>query len=126
MNKKKGTTPPKTFDFAQVPQRKGRSLTIDLLDGSKKIVSRFDNIAKQFKLTAIGKKFYANKKDRFTILFPVSVDITRTNGSIFSREDYMASSTIDIGEVEISSALSDQEQINKVKQIALDWIHTNH
>jgi len=115
--------PPKSFDFAQIPQRKGRSLTINLLDGTKKIVSRFDNIAKEFKLTAIGKKFYANKKDRFTVLFPVFVDITRINGSIFSREDYMASTTVDIGEIEVSAAISDQEQINKVKQIAQDWIH---
>ena len=118
--------PPKSFDFTQIPQRKGRSLTINLLDGSKKVVSRFGNVAEEFKLTAIGKKFYANKKDRFTILFPVFVEVTRINGSIFSREDYMASTTIDIGGIEVSATLSDQEQINKVKAIALDWINEQH
>ena len=54
--------PPKSFDFAQIPQRKGRSLTINLLDGSKKVVSRFDNVAKEFKITAVGKKITQIKR----------------------------------------------------------------
>ena len=29
--------PPKTFDFSQIPQRKGRSLAIQMLDGTKKL-----------------------------------------------------------------------------------------
>ena len=76
-------TPPSSFDFAQEPERAGkagRSLVIKMLDGSRKAVSTFDSVAKQFKPTALGKKFYANRKDKFTILFPVSIDLTRTNG----------------------------------------------
>ena len=34
--------PPSRFDFAQEPQRAGRSLTIRLLDGTRKAVSRFN------------------------------------------------------------------------------------
>ena len=63
-----GTEAPSKFDFAQTPERAGRSLMIKLLDGSKRAVSRFDNVAKQFKPTALGKKFYANRKDRYTVL----------------------------------------------------------
>ena len=62
--------PPKSFDFTQIPQRKGRSLTINLLDGSKKVVSRFDNIAKEFKITAVGKKFTQTKKIDSRCYFP--------------------------------------------------------
>ena len=60
--------PPGRFDFGQTPERAGRSLMIKLLDGSKKAVSRFDAAAKVFKPTALGKKFYAKRMDRFTVL----------------------------------------------------------
>ena len=80
-------TPPGKFDFQQEPQRAGRSLMIRLLDGSTKAVSRFDSVAREFKPTAIGRKFYANRKDRFTVLFPAQIDISRTDGSIFTRAE---------------------------------------
>ena len=98
-------TPPGRFDFRQAPQRAGRSLMIKLLDGSKKAVSRFDSVAKIFKPTALGKKFYAKRMDRFTVLFPVSIDLTRKSGSIYtSTGDYMASTAVSLGEVEIGRA----------------------
>ena len=50
-----GRTPPSKFDFAQEPERAGRSLTIKLLDGSRKAVSRFDPVSKSFRPTALGK-----------------------------------------------------------------------
>ncbi len=68
-----GQTPPGRFDWAQTPERAGRSLFIKLLDGSKKAVSRFDAVSKQFAPTALGKKFYSRRLDRFTVLFPCSV-----------------------------------------------------
>ena len=43
------TTPPGSFDFAQEPERHGRSLMIRLLDGTKKAVSRFDPVEKRKK-----------------------------------------------------------------------------
>ena len=64
-----GTEAPNKFDFAQTPERAGRSLMIKLLDGSKRAVSRFDPVSKEFKPTVLGKKFYANRKDRFTVIF---------------------------------------------------------
>ena len=100
-----GTEAPSKFDFAQTPERAGRSLMIKLLDGSKRAVSRFDPVAKEFKPTVLGKKFFSNRKDRFTVLFPVTVDLTRKNGSIYSRTgDYMPSTAVDLGEIEIIAA----------------------
>ena len=115
--------PPARFDFAQEPKRQGRSLVIRLLDGSKKAVSRFDAVGKAFVPTALGKKFYANRKDKYTVLFPATIDLTRTNGSIFSREgDYMPSTAVDLGEIEVSAALSVPEQEAEVKRQALAWM----
>jgi hypothetical protein len=95
-----------------------------MLDGTKKIVSQFDNITKEFKLTNLGKNIDASKRDRFTVLFPVFVDVTRTNGSLYTREDYMASTTVNLEEIEISSALSDQEQVTELKRITTEWINS--
>ena len=54
-----GASPPGKFDFGQSPERRGRSLMISLLDGSKKAVSRFDPVAKEFKPTALGMTFWS-------------------------------------------------------------------
>ena len=119
-----GTEAPSKFDFAQTPERAGRSLMIKLLDGSKRAVSRFDPVAKEFKPTVLGKKFFANRKDRFTVLFPVTVDLTRKNGSIYSRTgDYMPSTAVDLGEIEVSAALTEAEQIAEVKRQAMAWLN---
>ena len=119
-----GQTPPGRFDWAQTPERAGRSLFIKLLDGSKKAVSRFDAVSKQFAPTALGKKFYSRRLDRFTVLFPCSVDLTRKNGSIYTRTgDYMASTAVSLGEIEVSAALSEAEQVVEVKRQARAWLN---
>ena len=118
-----GATPPTKFDFKQEPTRKGRSLTIQLLDGSRKAVSRFDPVSKQFANTALGKRFYAQRKDRFNVLFPVSIDLTRKDGTIFTREgDWMPGSAVSLGELEVSASLSEVAQRAEVKRQASAWI----
>ena len=118
-----GQPVPTKFDFNQTPERAGRSLTIKLLDGSRKAVSRFDALGKEFVPTALGKRFYAQRKDRYTVLFPVSVDLTRKNGSIFTRaDDWMPSTAVELGEIEVSSALSDAAQRTEVKRKAEAWM----
>ena len=116
-------TPPKTFDFAQEPVRRGRSLYVNLLDGSQRAVSRFDAVSKKFEPTALGKKFFAHRKTRFTVLFPVSVDLVRKDGSVFSRDgDYMPSTAVDLGEIEVPASLDDAQQIAEVKRQAEEWL----
>ena len=120
---KSGMAPPRTFDFAQEPQRRGRSLFVRMLDGSQRRVSTFDAVSKEFKPTALGRKFLANRTVRYTVLFPASIDLTRKNGSVFTREgDWMPSTAVDLGELEVSAALSDAEQRAEVKRIAEEWL----
>jgi hypothetical protein len=117
------TTPPRSFDFQQEPVRKGRSLMVKLLDGSMKAVSRFDNVTKEFKPTATGRQFFKNRKNTFVVLFPVSVDLTRTSGSTFTRTgDHMPSTATPLCRIEVSSALSETQQIAEVKRQALAWV----
>jgi hypothetical protein len=112
------------LNYEQIPFRKGRSLAVKLTDGTTKIVSQFNNVTKKFNLTNLGKKFYENKKDRFTVSFPVYVDITRTSGSIYTRSDSMASTTVDLGEIELSAGLSDADQEIELKRIATNWVNS--
>ncbi len=109
-----GQTPPGRFDWAQTPERQGRSLTIRLLDGSRKAVSRFDAVDRAFKPTALGKSFYAKRTERFTVLFPVSIDLTRKNGSIYTREgDWMPSTACSLGEIDVSRPLMNPSRWRK-------------
>ena len=68
--------------------------------------------------------FYKNRKVSNTVLFPVSVDLTRKNGSIFVREgDYLPSTATDLGEIQLSASMSEEEQIAEVKRRADAWIN---
>ena len=85
---KSGIPPPGQFDFQQDAVRKGRSQFIKLLDGTQKKISTWDNVNREWKLTASGKTFYSKAVDRYTVLWPVKVQLTRISGSIFERLDY--------------------------------------
>ena len=90
-----GIEPPNKFDFNQDAVRKGRSLYISMLDGTTRKVSTWNNIKNEFVMTKLGKQFYANAVDKYTVLFPVWVALTRVNGSIYRSQDWMPSSAIE-------------------------------
>ena len=121
---KTGIAPPGKFDYQQDAVRKGRSQYIKLLDGTQKKVSTWDNVNREWKLTALGKTFYAYAKavDRYTVLWPVKIQLTRINGSIFEREDWMPSTAIEsLGEIEAPKSLSETAQRQRVAQIERAW-----
>ena len=119
---KSGIPPPGQFDFQQAAVRKGRSQFIKLLDGTQKKVSTWDNVNREWKLTAFGKTFMAKATDRYTVLFPVKIQLTRINGSIFEREDWMPSTAIEsLGEIEVPKSLSETAQRQRVAQIERTW-----
>ncbi len=57
---------------------------VELVDGTEKAVSTGDPVGKVFKPTILGRAFYKNRTDRFTILFPVSVDLSRNNNPVYN------------------------------------------
>ena len=109
---KSGLPPPRSFDYQQDTTRKGRTQYIRILDGSSKAVSRWDNVNREWKLTKLGTQFYSKAVDKFTVLWPVKVQLTRINGSIFEREDWMPSTAIPaLGEIEVPRTMSEAEQL---------------
>ena len=102
--------------------RKGRSQYIKLLDGTQKKISTWDNVNREWKLTALGRTFYSKAVDRYTCLWPVKIQLTRINGSIFEREDWMPSTAIEsLGEIEMPRALLEHAQRARVAQIERTW-----
>ena len=68
---KSGIRPPGQFDFQQDAVRKGRSQFIRLLDGTRKKISTWDNVTREYRLTQLGKTFYSKAVDRYTVLWTV-------------------------------------------------------
>ena len=116
--------PPSKFDLSQEPQRVGNSLNIRLLDGSSRAVSRYDDVKKGFVNTQLGKRFFAHKLNKFVVLFPSDVILTRTNGSLYIRSgDYFASTAaLDLGEIAVKASLSEEAQLAEVKRQARNWL----
>ena len=119
---KTGIEPPGRFDYTQDAVRRGRSQYIRLLDGTQKKISTWDNVNRKWKPTALGNTFYSNKVDRFTVLWPVKVQLTRVDGSIYEREDWLPSTAIsELGEIEVPGNLDENEQRRQVAQKELTW-----
>ena len=121
----KNQTAPTTFDFEQDPLKKGASYYITLLDGTKKKISTWDSLNRKWRLTQLGKTFYSKSVDKFIVQWPVRILLTRINGSIFEREDYLASTATSLGEIEVSKALLPEAQVAKVREIEQNWRQAN-
>ena len=120
---KTGIPTPGPFDYNQDAFRKngGRSQYIKLMDGSQKKVSTWDPNQREWKHTALGKQFFGKAVDRYTILWPAKIQLTRTNGSIYEREDWLPSTATELGEIEVPRALTEQAQRAKVASIEAAW-----
>ena len=118
-----GLPPPGNFDYQQDAFRKngGRSQYIKLMDGSTRKVSTWDPNQREWKHTALGKQFFSKAVDRYTIIWPCFTQLTRTNGSIYEREDWLPSTATELGEIEVPRALTEQAQRQKVAAIEAAW-----
>ena len=93
---------------------------IKLLDGTSRAVSIWS--AGGWKQTGLGKKFYANTVVRYVVSFPVSVDSVRKNGTVYKRDDWLASTATPIGEIEIKGGASEHDQHAEVKRRTREFL----
>ena len=82
------------FDFNQQATGSGQRHVIRLLDGSTRAVQIWNPNTGTFKTTVLGKKFFARAKDKYTVSFPVVVNLVRTNGSLYQRQDWLPSTAL--------------------------------
>ena len=71
-----GREAPSGFDYQQLSVRNGQRHVIRLLDGTTKAVQIYNPATNTFKTTALGKKYYAKAKDRYTVSLPTIVNVT--------------------------------------------------
>ena len=120
-----GREAPSGFDYQQLPVRSGQRHMIMLLDGTMKAVQIYNLATNTFKTTALGKKYFAKAKDRYTVSFPVIVNVARTNGSLYQREDWLPSTALpNLGEIEVSRELPEQQQIAAVRRKVNEYLRT--
>ena len=73
-------------------------------------------------MTALGRTFFAKAVDRYVVIWPVFVALTRINGSIYEREDWLPSTAIEaLGEIEVPKPLTEVEQRKRVADIERTW-----
>ena len=78
-----------------------------------------------FKTTVLGKKFFARAKDKYTVSFPVVVNLVRTNGSLYQRQDWLPSTALpSLGEIEVSRALTEAQQLAEVRRKVSAFVRT--
>ena len=93
---------------------------IKLLDGTSRAVSVWS--AGGWRQTDLGKKFYVNATDRYVVSSPVSVDIVRKNGTVYRREDWLASTAVPLGEIEIKRGASEHDELVEVKRRTREFL----
>ncbi len=84
------------FDWKQEPARKGPKVQIKLLNVTTNAVRIWDGVNRQWRITALGKKYYKESTDRYVITFPVEQSLLRHNGSIWLDRSVLKSTATDI------------------------------
>ena len=68
---------------------------IRLIDGTSSAVSVWRG--REWKLTALGRKFYGGVTVRYVVSSPVFVDIARARGTVYRREAWLSSTAVELG-----------------------------
>ncbi len=89
------------FDRKQEPTRKGPKVQIKLLNGKTNAVRIWDGVKRDWRFTALGKKYYKESTDRYVITFPVTQTLIRINGTEWMDYTVIESTATDIGEITI-------------------------
>ena len=121
-NKVGQEAPAAGFDWKQEPSRKGSKVQIKLLNGKTSAVRIWDGVNRQWRFTALGKKYYKESTDRYVITFPVLQTLIRYNGSKWEDETVLKSTATSIGEITLPTLMPEEEQLAEVKRRALAYI----
>ena len=115
-NKVGQEAPAAGFDWKQEPTRKGPKVQIKLLNGKTNAVRIWDGVNRQWRFTALGKKYYKESTDRYVITSPVLQTLIRYNGSKWEDETVLKSTATSIGEITLPTLMPEEEQLAEVKR----------
>ena len=106
------------FDRQQEPTRKGDGDYIRTRQGLQRV--RRLEPGGQMKLTALGRKFYQDKRTEYVVEVPVIIQVTDKNGRQRTRtNEHLPVNMLGLGQILVSQALTDAEKEAKVKSMVL-------
>ena len=73
-------TPAGGYDATQAPRRNGDVEYIRLRGSLEKVVRKYDQTTNAWKYTALGGKFFSQRRVEFIVKIPAMFDGTRSNG----------------------------------------------
>ncbi len=76
-------------------------------------------------LTALGKRFFKDKYTEFVVHIPVQINGKRANSKTYSRKSTLPVDQLGIGQIMISSSLSDADKLKEVKRKVLSNLLSN-
>ena len=86
------TLPIDSWEQNQTPVRNGNVESIKLRSGKEKVVRTFDPTADEgrgeYRYSAIGKRYYSQKRTEYTVRVPAAFSGTRSNGQPYDRNGF--------------------------------------
>ena len=77
-----------SYDTAQAPRREGNAEYISTRRGQDKVIRRWDAAMSKWSYTAVGRKFFAQKRIQYVVKVPVTFEGKRANGTPYRRQGY--------------------------------------
>ena len=77
-----------SYDTDQTPRREGNVEYISMRRGKDKVVRRWDAALSKWSYTAVGKKFFAQKRVQYIVKVPATFEGKRANGTPYRRQGY--------------------------------------
>jgi hypothetical protein len=119
--------PNRKFDAQQEPVRAryGRREEIQLRDGSMATVRTYNARSGAWRLTALGKSFYAHRPTTWTVQIPVHQMLPRKNGTYYAKESWLPGSAVaELGSLSFSGDMSEPQQRAEVRARVAAWLAT--
>ena len=114
----KQTRPNRHFDPNQETSRKGDGDYIQTSSGPRRV--RQLGPDGQMQLTALGKKFYANKHTEYVIEIPVIIEVTDSKGKKRTRAgEHLPVNELGLGNIFQNDGLTEAQKIAKIKSEVL-------
>jgi hypothetical protein len=119
--------PNRKFDPQQEPVRAryGRREEIQLRDDSKATVRTYNARTGSWRLTALGKAFYAHRPTTWTVQIPVHIQLARRNGTYYAKESWLPGSAVaELGSLSFSGDVPEAQQRAEVRARVAAWLAT--
>ena len=109
-----------SYAVGQTPSREGNAEFISMRRGQDRIVRRWDAAMSKWVYTALGKKFFAQRRVQYVVKVPATFEGKRANGAPYRRAGYFPLNE----NIAVPMAYSQAQRDRKIKAHALSLYPT--